>query len=410
MAHNWTDKPLGDVITLQRGFDLPIQDRKTGNVPIVSSSGVTGTHSQIGVRAPGVVTGRYGTIGQVFYIEKDFWPLNTTLYVKDFKGNDPRFISYLLQTIDYLSCSDKSSVPGVNRNDLHQIMVAVPEVSEQRMIAGVLKTLDAKIDLNRAMNETLEAMARAIFKSWFVDFDPIRAKAAGRQPFGMDSATAALFPQFLVGSEFGKIPAGWKVLKLSNLCSTQYGYTTSAVETSIGPKFLRVMDINKQNWIDWSLVPHCSIDDKSKDSYSLKVGDILVARMADPGKSAIIDEDVDAVFASYLVRLKTNSLPESYYIYGFLKSDQYAEYSEGVKSGSVQANMNARVIVGATVVVPTMPLMEAYFRVALPLRQRIVLNVNESNTLANIRDALLPKLVSGEIRVKDAEKIVGGKV
>src|SRR6267378_4121236 len=170
MTRDWVQMPLGDVITLQRGFDLPTQDRKAGDVPIVSSSGVTGTHSHAGVCAPGVVTGRYGTIGQVFYIEKDFWPLNTTLYVKDFKGNDPRFISYLLQTIDYLSCSDKSSVPGVNRNDLHRIIVSVPELSEQRSIAKTLKAIDDKIELNGRTNETLEAMARALFKSWFVDF------------------------------------------------------------------------------------------------------------------------------------------------------------------------------------------------------------------------------------------------
>src|SRR5205807_4437604 len=105
-------------------------------------------------------------------------PLNTTLFVKDFKGNDPRFVSYLLRTIDFRSCSDKSSVPGVNRNHLHRLRVCVPEPPEQRAIAHILGTLDDKIELNRRMNETLEAMARAIFQSWFVDFDPVRAKAA----------------------------------------------------------------------------------------------------------------------------------------------------------------------------------------------------------------------------------------
>ena len=112
MASEWPQVPLGEVITLQRGFDLPSQDRKPGRVPILSSSGITDYHSEVKVPGPGVVTGRYGTIGQVFLIKEDFWPLNTTLWVKDFHENDPLWASYLLRTIDFMSCSDKSSCPG----------------------------------------------------------------------------------------------------------------------------------------------------------------------------------------------------------------------------------------------------------------------------------------------------------
>jgi hypothetical protein len=99
--HGWTDRILGDVLTLQRGFDLAERLRVPGHVPIVSSSGVSGYHSVAKVKAPGVVTGRYGTLGEVFYVDEDFWPLNTTLWVKDFKGNHPRFVSFLLQTLNW---------------------------------------------------------------------------------------------------------------------------------------------------------------------------------------------------------------------------------------------------------------------------------------------------------------------
>jgi len=154
-ASEWSQLPLGDVMTLQRGFDLPSQDRKPGKVPIVSSSGVSDYHSEVGVKGPGVVTGRYGTIGQVFLINEDFWPLNTTLWVKDFHGNDPHFAAYLLRTIDFRSCSDKSSVPGVNRNDLHRIPVLLPPLAEQKAIAHILGTLDDKIENNREINHHL---------------------------------------------------------------------------------------------------------------------------------------------------------------------------------------------------------------------------------------------------------------
>jgi len=111
----------------------------------VTSSGVTDTHDEARVSGPGVVTGRYGTIGQVFYVATDFWPLNTTLFVKDFKGNDPLFVSYLLRTVDFASYSGKSGVPGVNRNDLHGLSVSIPSPTEQRTIAASLSGVDALI-------------------------------------------------------------------------------------------------------------------------------------------------------------------------------------------------------------------------------------------------------------------------
>lgn len=131
---------------LQRGFDLPYRSRRVGNIPIVTSSGISDFHDSAKVQGPGVVTGRYGTIGEVFFIQMDYWPLNTTLYVRDFKGNDPLFISFLLRTIDFASYSGKSGIPGVNRNDLHRVEVRIPPPAEQRIIAAALSDVDLLID------------------------------------------------------------------------------------------------------------------------------------------------------------------------------------------------------------------------------------------------------------------------
>ena len=221
MASDWTACELGDFLTLQRGFDLPTQDRQPGNVPIVSSSGISGTHREAKVRGPGVVTGRYGTIGEVFFIEQDYWPLNTTLWVKDFKGNDPHFTYYLLQTIDFNSCSDKSSVPGVNRNDLHRIPLLAPPLEEQRAIARTLAVLDDKIDLNRQMNETLEAMAMAMFNDWFVDFGPTRAKLETRPPY-LAPSLWALFPDTF---DDDSKPTGWAFEKSHEATTVSIGRT-----------------------------------------------------------------------------------------------------------------------------------------------------------------------------------------
>jgi type I restriction enzyme, S subunit len=144
---NWKTERLGNAATLQRGYDLPHRLRKAGPIPIVTSSGIEDTHSKAMVKGPGVVTGRYGTIGEVFFVRGDFWPLNTTLYVRDFHGNDPLFVSYLLRTIDFHSHSGKTGVPGVNRNDLHEIEVSLPPTrAEQETIAETLRDADALIE------------------------------------------------------------------------------------------------------------------------------------------------------------------------------------------------------------------------------------------------------------------------
>jgi type I restriction enzyme, S subunit len=165
MGEEWLNLTLGEIITLQRGYDLRTADRnESGTVPVVSSSGMTGFHDEPKVLPPGVVTGRYGTIGKVFFLSETFWPLNTTLYVKDFKGNDPFFIYYYLQTIDFEKYSDKTGVPGVNRNDLHQIGVTLPPLPEQKKIAEILCEWDKAISLTGQLIGTNQRRKKALMQ------------------------------------------------------------------------------------------------------------------------------------------------------------------------------------------------------------------------------------------------------
>ena len=212
----WRTTTLGEVVTLQRGFDLPRTERKLGSYPVIASTGPVGTHDRAVVQGPGVVIGRSGSLGGGQFIKHDFWPLNTTLWVKDFNNNDPRFCYFFLKSLDLAQFNAGSGVPTLNRNHIHPLPVRVPPLPEQRAIAHILGTLDDKIELNRRMNETLEKMARALFKSWFVDFDPVRAKMEGRDT-RLSPDVAALFPDRLVESELGKIPEGWKVVPLPEM-------------------------------------------------------------------------------------------------------------------------------------------------------------------------------------------------
>jgi type I restriction enzyme S subunit len=165
---NWHACRLGDVITLKRGHDLPEGQRQDGEVPVVSSSGITGYHNEPKAKAPGVVTGRYGTLGEVFYIDQDYWPLNTALYVTDFKDNHPRFVAYLLENVLRNYQSDKAAVPGVNRNVLHDLKVRCADPTSQQKIAYVLSTYDDLIENNRRRMELLEEAARQLYREWFV--------------------------------------------------------------------------------------------------------------------------------------------------------------------------------------------------------------------------------------------------
>jgi len=318
------------------------------------------------------------------------------------------FFYYLLRTIDFNEIVVGTALPYLNIGDLKRIAVTLPSPKQQQAIACILGTLDDKIELNRRMNETLEGMARVLFKAWFVDFDPVRAKAAGQKPSGLKPEIAALFPDSFEPSELGEIPKGWSIGTIGELCEKpQYGFTASAREEPIGFKFLRIKDINKLAWINWSTVPFCEIEPSDLEKYRLHIGDILIARMADPGHSAIIEEQVEAVFASYLIRFRLKDNAYTRYTQYWLRSKEYWDLVTSRGAGTTRASLNAHVLSSFQLIVPPKPIASAFGVITNGLRDKILLAVNESVALAALRDTLLPKLISGELRVPDVERIAG---
>jgi type I restriction enzyme S subunit len=232
----WRKLALGEVITLQRGYDLPHKERKHGTVPIISSSGSIDTHNESRAPGPGVVTGRYGTIGEVFFISEDFWPLNTTLFVKDFKGNNPLFISFLLRTIDYHSYSGKSGVPGVNRNDLHEISVCLPPLPEQQAIATALSDVDTLI----ASLDKLIAKKRAIKQA------TMQQLLTGKRRLpGFSKELNVAYKQ----TEIGMIPVDWEVHSVEEIADVTTGNkdTQDRVESGAYPFFVRSQIVERIN-------------------------------------------------------------------------------------------------------------------------------------------------------------------
>lgn len=411
MAAKWHETDLGNVVTLQRGFDLPIQERSEGYVPIVSSSGVTGTHSKSMVSAPGVITGRYGTIGEVFYLERDFWPLNTTLFVKDFKGNDPRFVYYLLKTLDFQSCSDKSSVPGVNRNHLHRLRVSVPAlIAEQRAIAHILATLDDKIESNRRMNQTLEEIALATFKSWFVDFDPVRAKAEGRQPSVMDADTAALFPDSFDDSPIGKIPKGWIVGPILDRAKLLSGGTpkTQREDYWNGTVLWASAKDISQCRDTFLLHTERSITERGLAESATQViaqfCTVVVARGATTGRMVLLGRDMAMNQTCYALA-STSKTP--FWLYCMLRDE--IENLVHAAHGSVFDTITTSTFESSQVILPPQPVLNAFEAEVGPLFRCLLANTMQTSNLAAIRDALLPKLISGALSVKAVENTVGAR-
>jgi type I restriction enzyme S subunit len=399
----FVDATLGDVIELKRGYDLPQQDRVVGTVPIVSSSGTTDHHSKPMVNGPGVITGRYGTLGQVFYLKEDFWPLNTTLYVKDFKGNDPRFVSYFLRSLNFHAYSDKAAVPGLNRNHLHVAPVRYPaNLDDQRAIASTLGALDDKIDLNRRLNETLEAMARAIFKDWFVDFAPTRAKMEGRPPY-LAPEIWSLFPDRLDNE--GK-PVRWTAATLSTIARLNRDalapsshpveyfdhYSIPAYDNGQEP----IREPGRTILSNKMIVPRDAVLLSKLNPEILRVW--LVIR--DSSARAICSTEF-LVFSPLLAGNRA-------FLYCALMEDGFRARLQAMVTGTSKSHqrVSPQSVLALDIIAAPRLVMDAFCEVVTPMLDRVSANRRESRTLAAIRDLLLPKLMSGEIRVKEAENAV----
>ena len=396
MESEWPQVPLGEVITLQRGFDLPSQDRKPGRVPIISSSGITDYHSEVGVPGPGVVTGRYGTIGKVFLSKEDFWPLNTTLWVKDFHGNDPLWASYLLRTIDFMSCSDKSSVPGVNRNDLHRILVLLSPLDDQRAIAGVLGALDDKIEQNRRTARALERLARAIFRAWFVDFEPVKAKAAGAASFpSLPQPVFDALPTRFVDSEIGPVPEGWEVKPIATIATFLNGLALQKYPPRGDGEDLRVIKIAELRkglaegaaWANGDVA----------EQYVIGDGDLLFSWSGTLeaefwfGGKGVLNQHLFKVTSSRFQRW-----------FCFLWIRQHLPWFRAIASSkaTTMGHIKRGHLQETPVVVPPNEVLHEANEVIGSIYDLFGQLMIESRKLAAMRDVLLPKLLSGEARVR----------
>jgi type I restriction enzyme, S subunit len=323
---------------------------------------------------------------------------STDIWVIETIGDtDLDYLFYLFASNEFVdvatSASTGTRMPRASWSYMSQQEMYIPPILEQKNISAILRSLDNKNEVNSSINKTIETLGETLFKKWFIDFEfPDDNGKPYRSSGGKMKDTS-----------IGEIPEKWTIVdNISELCSKiNYGYTQSASKDQIGPKFLRVTDINKNDWINWTEVPYCQIDGKKLPKYLLTKGDIVIARMADPGKVALMESDIEAVFASYLIRIKPKDIRYSYYLYYFMKSSMYQNYILGAASGSVQRNLNAKgLTTGLCIIEPASETIDTFNSLVDSLRGRINGNILESEKLRQFRDVLLPRLMSGEIRVQ----------
>src|SRR3989338_2893979 len=384
----WTETTVGDFSPFLYGKGLAERQRnQLGSVPVFGSNGVIGTHTEALVNNAGIVIGRKGTVGAVHFCKGPFWPIDTAFYVESKPDREIRYIYYLLRSLGLEHMNADSAVPGLNRVAAHSRKILIPPLTEQKAIASILGALDDKIELNRKMNESLEAMARALFKSWFVDFDPIPGFPPHKE---------------WQNSSLGKIPKGWRVGTLGELCEIVMGQSPPGEtynESGEGLPFYQ--GIRDFGFRFPSRRIYCTASTRLAQK-----GDVLLSVRAPVGSLNVAGEDCAIGRGVAALRIKGQHYGFLYYLMKETQEDWKKFEAEGTVFGSVTKTD----VQNFSIIIPQTEVILRFNEVVFPMDETIKNNEMQSLTLASILDTLLPKLLSGEIRVKDAERFVEGKI
>jgi type I restriction enzyme, S subunit len=338
-----------------------------------------------------IITTKGNSTGRTSFVASGMPPFVYSPHLSYWRSADrhhlePGFLRYWSKGDEFIGqlhgmMESTDMAPYLSLTDQRQLTITLPPIGTQRAIARVLGTLDDKLELNRRMNATLEGLARAVFRSWFVDFDPVVAKASGRRPVGMSADTAALFPKAFEDSPLGPIPKGWAAMKWGDIATLEYGKGLRGYEQAVGQ--YRVFGTNGP--IGWHT------------DYLSEGEGVIVGRKGayrgvhySPASFFVIDT------AFYLAENRPFSTKWAFF--EIERND-----IGGMDSGSAIPSTSRSDFYQLDVCLPPEPVMKAFEEFASPLFARQSAMERENRTLASLRDALLPRLLSGELRLKDAE-------
>lgn len=328
------------------------------------------------------------------------------------KGVDPEFLSFLLSTDESVLWLKQHAVgavmPNLNEGVIRQIPLTLPSLAEQKAIAAVLGALDDKIELNRRMNATLEAMARALFQSWFVNFDPVRAKLDGRLPAALDPATAALFPDSFQDSAIGPMPHGWSVKDLGEIADFDKGlsYKGEGLAEEGGMPMVNLGCFTGRGLFNADRVKRYT--GEYRERHLVHAGDLVIANtdmtqnrviIGSPALVPELNGAKEFLFTHHVfaVRFKPGAEIWRRYVFFTLLKPEFREIAEGFSTGTTVLALPRDGLVNYSLCLPPVPLLEAFEKQVGPLLAAVDANLHQSRTLATLRDTLLPKLLSGEL-------------
>ena len=384
-------KRLGDLLNLKRGYDLPESQRRPGPYPVISSAGITGYHDEYMVEGQGVVTGRYGTLGEMYYVDGKYWPHNTALYVTTFKGNDPKYIYYLLTCLGRIRTSDKSAVPGVNRNELHEVEIpAISDTKQQKKVAAILAALDAKIDCNNRINAELEAMAKTLYDYWFVQFDFPDASGTPYKSSGGKMVYNATLKR--------EIPLGWHDSNVMAVADLLGGGTPTKKKPeywSGNIPFFTPTDADGSIF-KFSTADYITSEGLKGSSTKLfSKHTVFITARGSVGRLVLAGVDMAMNQSCYALRAKTGIS----HVFLFFLAKELIHHLHVKSSGSVFDSIVSNDIELTKLAIPKGEVIEKFAEVVEPIFEKIANNTKENQQLAQLRDWLLPLLMNGQVTV-----------
>ncbi len=409
-----------DLFELRYGRSLVESMRRPGRVPVFGTNGRCGSHDQPLFKGPGVILGRkgQGPLG-IEWSDDDYWVIDTAYSLAPLRLDiDLKYAYFLIKYVGLNHLKDGTSNPTLSRDSFGAQALPLPPQDQQRAIAHILGTLDDKIELNRRMSETLEAMARALFKSWFVDFDPVRAKAEGRDP-GLPQPLADLFPARLVNSELGEIPEGWNVSTVESL-SLRVGMGPFGSNIKVSTFVDHGVPVISGQHLHGAMLEDSSFNfitaehaERLRSSIVIR-GDIVFTHAGNIGQVSYISDR--SRYEQYILSqrqffLRCDSTKVSPLLMTYFFRSPLGQHKLLANASQVGVPSIARPVSylkSIELVTPAKALSDRFDALVRGLHCRISNAWEEIEMLTKIRGYLLPKLISGELRVQDAEKFIEG--
>lgn len=387
---------LGDLIEFQRGYDLPKSKFVHGKYPVQSSNGILGYHHEYKVKAPSITIGRSGTVGIPHLIKTNFFPHNTALFVKDFKGNDVEYIYYLLKNLKLNEYKTGSGVPTMNRNHLHPLKIqAFLDIPTQKSIAHILSTLDQKIAINNQINAQLEQMAKTLYDYWFVQFD---FPDENGKPY-KSSGGKMVYNDTLKR----EIPKGWEVKSLGEVVDLKNGINYSASDYGdTQAKIVNVRDVsNCSIFIKSNELDILSLDNKKLLPYQINEKNILVVRSGKPGATRLLGNVKDlTIYCGFIIAIVPKKEIMRNLIFWFLKNQELKIESQS--AGTVLKNVSQDTLKGSLFLIPNSENLILKFNTLIDdIFKKICCFDEQNQQLTQLRDFLLPMLMNGQVGVGD---------